>query len=302
LSRWPLWSQVRLAERIVRDRPDVVFIPAHVIPFALTLLPRRARPRLVTTIHDVVFKRFPEAYSPRERWYADRATALAVRHADAIIVPTAHVGGELVEWYGCDRRKVYAIHHGVEQGVGDTGSGDGAPYILYIGRLERKKNVVRIVQAWSAIAQEHSTLQLVLAGSDGHGAEDVHAAIAASPYRARISTPGWIDQDRYRALLGRAAVFCFPTLGEGFGMPILEAMAAGTPVVTSRGGAHEEVSGDAAILVNPQDADAIAHGLRQALARTTTITALTERARARASGFTWSSTAEQTWSVLTDCT
>lgn len=299
--RWPLWSQVRLAERVVRDRPDVLFVPAHVIPFVLTLLPRAARPRLVTTIHDVAFRAFPETYSARERAYADHATRAAVRAADAIIVPTQVVADDLARVYGHARGTVAVIPHGVQQtnDAHDTPSAtNDAPLVLYVGRLEHKKNVVRMVEAFDRIAGAHPTAELVLVGPDGYGAEVVHAAIARSRTRDRIATPGWVAPEEYHALLGRASVFLFPTIAEGFGMPILEAMAAGIPVITSSGGAHEEVAGNAARCVDPRDTDAIACAMEELLRNEVLRAMLRSRGIERARAFTWERTAAQTWHVI----
>lgn len=300
--RWPMWSQIRLAERVLRDRPQVLFIPAHVIPYIFSLTPRRTRPHIVTTIHDVVFRGFPETYSPRERWYADRATRLALRHADHVIVPTQHVADELERWYGAPRERIVVVPHGVSR-IRDTRDaprfdGTQAQSILYVGRLEHKKNVVRMVEAFSRVAVNRHDLRLVLAGSDGYGAEAVREAIVRSPVRDRVETPGWVDARMYAALRARAMMFLFPTLAEGFGLPILEAMAAGLPVITSRGGAHEEVAGDAALFVDPMDVAAIAAAIERLLDDLSLRTTLIERGNVRAAQFTWQRTAQQTWEAI----
>jgi len=317
----PLWSQVRLAVQVLRDRPDVLFVPAHVIP---ELLARGYRLsaigyRLVTTIHDVVFKQFPETYSRRERWYADYATRLAVRHAHRIIVPTEAVKRDLQRWYGADPEHITVVHHGVESGIclprpkhrGNLESGDDdrsvasstfhiphSTFLLYVGRLEHKKNVVRMVEAFTRIAPQHPDVRLVLAGLPGHGYGAVVAAIERSSVRDRIVVPGWVSRDEYRGLLSRATAFLFPTLGEGFGLPILEAMAAGVPVITSVGGAHGEVAGDAALLVDSLDSHAIADAINRVLDDQLLRDDLVRRGRQHAAAFTWNRTAQQTWNVL----
>lgn len=303
--RWSLWSQVRLAAQVVRDRPDALFIPAHVIPDALAWRRQwgRTPPALITTIHDVNFRDVPEAYAPRERWYADRATRIAVRAADRIIVPTQCVASQLTEYYRADTSRVVVIHHGVSHVAPSAPSGSlssvpSTPFILYVGRLEQKKNVVRMITAFDQIATRFPDLLFVLAGSFGHGYEQVRATIAQSAHRDRIHVPGWVDLSTYHALLRRASVFCFPTLAEGFGMPILEAMAAGVPVLTSRGGAHEEVAGDAAVLVDPENSDAIAAGLKRLLSDTALCAALVARGQQRVKECTWQRSASSTWEVI----
>jgi len=317
--RGPMWSQLVLASAVLRDRPDVLFVPAHVIPLALTLVPRARRPRLVTTIHDVVFKEFPETYALRERWYADHATRLAMRHANRIIVPTEAVKRDLKRYYGCNKERIEVIHHGVAPHVMSTAprraeksssglSGDLATslrsarddekMILYVGRLEYKKNVARMVEAFSLAAARMPGLRLVLAGSPGYGYADVRLAIERSPVRDRIVTPGWVDRAECQRLFAAATVLLFPTLGEGFGLPILEAMAAGVPVITSRGGAHEEVAGGAALLVDPTDPRVISEAIERVLGDRNLRVSLVRRGQQRVTEFTWEAAAQQTWDVL----
>ncbi|MFH1098311.1 MAG: glycosyltransferase family 1 protein [Candidatus Uhrbacteria bacterium] len=338
-SRWPLWSQIRLAWQVLRDRPDVLFVPAHVIPEILVIFSpsssearsrqtegqegeRRVlrsigeggegvgnrRTKLITTIHDVAFKDFPEAYSFRERRYADHATRLAVRAADRVIVPTRAVACDLERCYQCDPTKITVIAHGVEldskysvpmvKECSSRLATDDSRLVLYVGRLEYKKNVVRMIQAFERIASQCSNLQLVLAGQPGHGHEQVRETIDRSPVRDRIITLGWISREEYWCLLSRASVFLFPTLVEGFGLPILEAMAAGVPVIVSRGGAHEEVAGDAAVLVDPFDVSSIADATSSILDNVTFRSALVERGRQRAAEFTWKRSARATWEAI----
>lgn len=330
----PMWSQLVLANAVLHDRPDALFVPAHVIPFTLTLAPRSKRPRLVTTIHDVVFKQFPESYAPRERWYADHATRLAVRHADRIIVPTEAVRRDLERYYQCDVEKVAVVHHGVTPFVISTEASevsavekshktvqqrqdvrsladarDDEKVVLYVGRLERKKNVARMVDAFSRVASQHPDARLVLAGPPGYGYAEVRAAIDRSSARARITETGWVDQEQYHALLRRATLFLFPTLGEGFGLPILEAMAAGVPVITSRApfrsvrakevdGAHEEVAGNAALLVDPVDPGNISDAIERVLTDQCLREDLVRLGQQRASDFTWQRSAKATWDAL----
>lgn len=310
--RWrplPLWSQLRLVGQVLRDRPDVLFVPAHVLPEALAYRKRHSVSflRLVTTIHDIAFRAWPEAYGARERWYADHATRIAVRSADRIIVPTHAVAEDLVRHYIADRRRITVIPHGVMAMQYDasriplpSSRIPPVPFLLYVGRLERKKNVARMVDAFSRIAPAHPELRFILAGPPGYGYEDVCAALARAPARDRIVTPGWIDPPTYRALLGRATALCFPTLAEGFGLPILEAMASGVPVITSRGHAHEEVAGDAAILVDAGDTASIAAGMDRVLCDPALREDLVRRGQQRAAAFTWESTARGTWDVLRD--
>lgn len=300
--RGSFWSQVRLAAQVLRDRPDVLFVPAHVIPEIISwirTLAGPAAPRLVTTIHDVDFRACPELYRSRSRWYLEHAARLAVRTADRIIVPTQHVACDLERWYGRSDG-VVVIPHGVDaQSTNISSGGDQhSPFVLFVGRLERKKNVLRMVRAFELVAEQHPDLRLVLAGGPGYGYEEIRDAIVRSPYRGRVETLGWVTGEEYHRLLGSASLFLFPTLREGFGLPILEAFAAGVPVVTSIGGAHEEVAGGAAVLVDPRDPSAIARAVAHVLTDANTRAELVERGRQRAAACTWERSARATWDVL----
>ena len=122
--------------------------------------------------------------------------------------------------------------------------------ILNVGAIQKRKNIARLVAAFETVAPEW---RLVLAGSDGYGAEEIRARIAASPARERIAVLGYVTPEELAGWYARASVFAFPSLDEGFGMPVLEAMAAGVPVVTSNRSALPEVAGDAALLVDPEE-------------------------------------------------
>ncbi|MBI2483438.1 glycosyltransferase family 4 protein [Candidatus Uhrbacteria bacterium] len=301
-KRLPLWSQIRFAIQVLRDRPEVVFIPAHVIPDLLAVYRTQCHtaPRIVTTVHDVAFRSHPHTYPARERWYADRATRLALRAADTVIVPTEAVREEVMRYYGAFAARIAVIPHGVVTRPlgGEQRCASRDPFLLYVGRRERKKNVARMVDAFSRIGAEFPQLRFVLVGPPGYGYEEGEQAMARSPVRDRILVHGWIPPEQYDVLRATADVLCFPTLAEGFGLPMLEAMAVGTPVLTSRGGAHEEVAGDAAELVNPWDVESIAHGLRHLLSSTALRDVYRARGRLRASGYTWNRAARATWDVL----
>jgi glycosyltransferase involved in cell wall biosynthesis len=156
------------------------------------------------------------------------------------------------------------------------------PYLLYVGTLEPRKNLPRLLAAFGRLPPEHD---LVVAGPAGWG--DSAAAFAGDP---RVRLVGFVDEPTKAALYAGAAAVCYPSLREGFGLPVLEAMAYGAPVVTSRGTATAEVGGDAVVLVDPVDVDDIARGITDALARRP---ALAAAGRCRAALFTWDATADK---------
>jgi len=166
--------------------------------------------------------------------------------------------------------------------------------ILFVGALQRRKNIIRLVEAFEGTAPGW---KLVLAGSLGFGAEEILARIQRSPRKPDIQTPGYIPDTALEELFQRASVFAFPSLDEGFGMPVLDAMASGVPVLTSNASALQEVSGDAALLVDPLDVASIADGLRRLTGDRSLRDELIRKGFERSKEFTWEKSVEQTWDV-----
>jgi glycosyltransferase involved in cell wall biosynthesis len=251
------------------------------------ILPRRS----VTTFHDLFV--LTGEYSTaefRERFAAQARDAAA--RADAIIAVSAFTRDQVVDLLGVERAKVTVVHHGTRRL--DLPRAARENVILCVGAIQRRKNVVRLVEAFEAV---DSSWRLVLAGSDGFGADEVRARIAASPARARIEAPGYVSPEDLAGWYARARVFAFPSLDEGFGMPLLEAFSAGLPVLTSNRSALPEVAGGAALLVDPLDTDSIADGLRRITSDADMRAELIRRGHRRAAQFTWEKAVMETWEV-----
>jgi len=249
----------------------------------------------VLTVHDCSFVTDPVSAVP-----VVRAFAAVVRRAVAqgawVHTPSRAVAEEAAALFGTDR--VVAVPHGPPRldpgdGRAPTLTG-GAPYVLAVGTLEPRKNLPRLVAAFGRVAPEHPDLHLVLAGPDGADRPRVDAAVAALPatLAARVHLPGWTDGPARTELLRHAAVLAYPSLDEGFGLPLLEAMAVGTPVVAGRAGAIPEVAGDAARLVAPTDVDELAGALATVLADRPLREQLVAAGRAQLRRFSWAATAE----------
>jgi glycosyltransferase involved in cell wall biosynthesis len=229
--------------------------------------PLRARPAVVATVHDVAVLRYPKAFPAWHRHTGRLALRQAVRSADAIVAVSAFTRDELTELLGVSSDRIRVVGNGVDPVFTTGGPAASGEYVLAVGTLEPRKNLARVVEA-----ARLAGVELRVVGARGWGGVDV---------------PGWVGRagDEELAELYRGArCLVFPSLYEGFGIPILEAMACGTPVVTSSGGATEEVAGGAAVLVNPFDATAIAAGIAEAQHRRAELVAL---GRERAQEFTW---------------
>jgi glycosyltransferase involved in cell wall biosynthesis len=195
--------------------------------------------------------------------FFQRAVRVAARVADAIVCPSQATADRLAAL--CPPAgPVTVIPHGVDHDRfrpdGDA-AGVGAPYVLFVGTIEPRKDVPTLVAAFDRIAGDHPDLRLLLAGGRGWGWARTEAAMGRARHAARIESLGFVPDDRVAPLLRGAAAVAYPSLEEGFGLPALEALACGAPLVTTRGSAMEEVAGPAALLVDPGDADGLAHAL-----------------------------------------
>jgi alpha-1,3-rhamnosyl/mannosyltransferase len=189
--------------------------------------------------------------------------------------------------------RIRVVPHGVHLPASRSPGGK-EKVILHIGAIQRRKNVVRLVEAFEACPSGWS---LVLAGSVGYGGSEIIERIEASPRRDGISITGYLPDDQMARQYARASILAFPSLAEGFGLPVLEAMANGVAVLTSNGSALKEVAGDAAVLVDPHETDSIREGLMSLMESEELRVSYAEKGFVRAKEFTWEHTAGKTWSV-----
>lgn len=291
-----LWTLVRLSWEMLWHKPNVLFVPAHVLPF---FAPRES----FVTIHDVAYEKIPESYGFFKRKYLKWSTRRALRRARKVIVPTESVKRDLMEWYKAASEKIVVIPHGIAPLPSVTkiqiknfykkyGLSRKEPLFFFIGRLESKKNLMTLVEAWSIVQKMYSRGRLVLAGTNGRGFEEISAKIEVAGLQKSILTPGYISEVEASCLFHSATCFVFPSREEGFGLPVLQAFEAGCLVIASDIPPLREVAGNAALFADPGHAKDFAEQMMRILEDAK----LRERLRARSGEqlkkFSWKKAAQ----------
>ncbi len=285
---------------------DVFFSP-H-----LFLAPLSPWVKRVTTYHDLSFERFPEFFSLRQRlWHRlEMRPRWQARFSHRIIAVSDSTKADIVSLYGIDPANIERIYSGVAEEFAPARAADAAAfraaqglperYVLFLGTREPRKNVQGVLAAFELLGHDPALddVELVVAGGPGWLCGDLPDLVRRSPAAARIRFVDYVD-DRSRAMLyASASAFVYPSFLEGFGFPPLEAMACGTPVVTSDSSSLAEVAGDAALLVHPYRASDIAFALRQILTDSKLAADLSKKGLARAREFSWDRTARETLEIL----
>ena len=271
------------------------------------LLPPFRRIPTVLTVHDLIFERLPEHHKPLNRSYLKAAMPLYCRRASAIIAISAHTKADLVELYGVDPAKVTVIPeaaapHFVPQPaerIAEVRRQYGLPrrYALTVGTIEPRKNLPALLDACRPLLDDGSLDAVVIVGSKGWLTEGFFAKLGACPRREQVILPGYVSDAELSAMYGGAAVTVQPSLYEGFGLPVLEAMACGSPVCASGTTSLPEVGGDAARYFCPTDVQAITRTIRTVLEDETQAARMRQAGPARAAAFSWRRTALETCAV-----
>jgi glycosyltransferase involved in cell wall biosynthesis len=268
---------------------DVVHGPNFVVP------PAKGAAALMT-VHDLTFVRYPEL-STRDTLQYPGLIRRAVRRGAHVHTVSEFVAAEVIDEFGVDADRVHVVPNGVDPiAAGDPAAGrkvaGGDRYVLALGTIEPRKDFPLLVDAFDLLAADDPDVRLVIAGQDGWGTKALAAALSRARHRDRVVRPGFVDDPTRANLLAGATVFAFPSRYEGFGLPPLEAMAAGTPVVATRTGALPQVLGDAATFVEPGDATGLAAAIAGVLTDSPVRDALVERGRTRAASYSWDACAD----------
>lgn len=292
----------------VRAPIESLFESIDVFHVGELFFPPAGRVPYVATVHDVTPQTMPHVHTRLNRWLHDKRLRWIERFADRVIVVSKSTRDDLLRVSDIPPNRIDIVYEARGRANTNDGRSDttrpptspggspapGGPYVLSVGTLEPRKNHVRLIQAFESIADRYPELRLKLVGGWGWHSNPIREAIEGSPVRSRIDVLGRVLPEEMGRLYSHATVFAFPSLYEGFGLPLLEAMAAGVPVLTSNLSSMPEVVGDAAVMVDPTSVDSIAQGLESLLADERLRKALIERGRAREREFSWTLAARQT--------
>ncbi len=296
-----MWEQALLPGRLSTLGIDVLHSTHHTLPV------RPMRSRRVVTVHDVTFFRIPDRYPPLRRFYCQAITRLSARVADAIIAPSHAAREDVIRTLGAVPSKVHAVYEAAgpqyelmprdEAAAVARKYGLDGPFVLSVGSLEPGKNRGRLIRALRELRREGVTAPLAVVGQKAWKYEDDFALVEELGMGDTVRFLDYVPSTDLPALYNAATVFAFPSLYEGFGLPVMEAMACGLPVLTSNISATAEVAGDAAVLVDPRDMPAIRDGLRELLANAIVRDHFARLGLERAAQFSWRRAADETHAV-----
>jgi glycosyltransferase involved in cell wall biosynthesis len=336
ILKWPFdffWTQGRLSLEMLLHRPDVLFVPAHTLP---VIHPKKS----IVTIHDIGYERQNCLYGGNEIGpdnkkakrllnflvglftfgkyqansvdYLKWSTEYALRKADRIITISSFSKEDLKNYYKFDYKKIRVVHNGYNKflykHINDPEKikvimekyDIEGPYILYIGRIERKKNISALVEAFAILRENNKGLshRLVLVGDASFGFDEIKYMIREFDLVNEIILPGWVDEVDVPYLFNGASAFVFPSNYEGFGIPLLQAMACGVPIAASNKTSIPEVVGDAALLFNPDYSLSIADALRDIIKDQKIREKLIANGFERIKQFSWEETAKKTLDII----
>jgi glycosyltransferase involved in cell wall biosynthesis len=297
-----LWTQAGLALEIIKRQPDVLFIPAHTLPVL-----HRPSLRSVVTIHDLGAEYLPQFHTFPGKLYLNRSTEYAARFASMLIAVSEFTKRDLTNRLGVPSSKIRVVYEGVDTShhqCPPTGMVDHTlqrfgitkPYLLFVGTVQPRKNLARLIEAISLM--KNKQIKLVIAGKKGWLSDDIYQAPSKYLVNHRIHFLGYTSHLDTACLYTGATATVLPSLFEGFGLPLLESMAYGTPVIAANSTSLPEVVGSAGLLVDPLDSQSMADGMDQLVHDIVLQTQLRQAGLERVKQFSWQKAASETLSVL----
>jgi glycosyltransferase involved in cell wall biosynthesis len=325
--RWPLpflWTQIRLAWEMIVQPPEFLFIPVHILPI---FHPKNS----LVAIHGLEYEYFPQYYPFWHRLYLRLSTKYALKNARKIIAISENTKQDLIKFYGGKADKIKVVHHGIKFPISPpawlrrakrVGNFPGLafglpragqfpnklqiqnskiqkPYVLFIGRVETKKNIQGLLEAYKILKEKYNVPhQLVLAGAPGYGYKNIKNQISKIKNKEEIILTGFVSEGEKWQLLAGADVFVLLSFYEGFGLPILEAQAAGVPVVTSYNSSLPEIAGEGALFINPKNSAQIAEAAKKIIDDKALRDTLIQLGYKNVRRFSWEKCAKETLDTL----
>jgi len=292
------WNRFRLPLALLKDKPDVFIELTNSIP---TLAPKKT----IVLIHDLAFKFFPEAYSKYELMLQETAINIAMSKASAIVFTGQASLDDLIKFYGKPRAQISVVPLAYDNkkfnrtSIVQSDKKERYHYFLSVGRIEKRKNTANIIRAFELFKTQNSTNhKLILVGKNGFGHKDAEEAISNSKFKDDIIRKGYLEENELPLLYKNADALVYPSLYEGFGLPALEAMASGTPVITSDIPTIKETAKNGALYVNPKNPDSIAKAMERVIFDQTLRISLIKKGYEVAKEYSWKKTAEQFYKVI----
>lgn len=297
------WTQTRFSWEIFQFRPERVFMPVQALPL---FLPKGTES--VVTIHDLAFKIFPEHFPSRDLRRLNWFTDFAVQRATRLIAVSESTKQDILKYYSSvSEEKIRVIHHGFDSELEGISKKEyekksvverfklvPKEYLLYVGAIQPRKNLRRLLDAFRIFGEKHPLAKLVLAGEAAWLSDDIFRTYKEHPFRERILFPGRVSFAERSALYANARAFVFPSLYEGFGLPILEAFAANVPVVCANNSSLPEVAGDAALFFDATKTDELVNTILDLWEDETKQNALIAKGREQLKKFSWDICAQET--------
>jgi len=295
------WTQVRLAAELALNPVDLLFVPAHTIPVL-----RRAGLKTVVTVHDLGAEFLAAYHKFPERIYLNWSTAFVASYASHLIVPSESTKKDLTAEFRVDTKRITVVYEGVdriffkkasqeETDLTKKNYGITKPYFLFVGTVQPRKNLVRLIEAFAA---SNLNMQLIIAGSPGWLYEEIYTAPKTFGVEDKVKFLGFVKNESLPSLYSGATGLVFPSLYEGFGLPILEAFACECPVITSKVSSLPEIAEGAALLVDPTQPLEIKKALKSIAKQPDLAKSLKNKGLIRVKDFSWEKTAQETLAVL----